>query len=156
MTERELLVLFEAYHGDIYRFSYSFTGSHHDAEDITQSTFIKLLEKQPRLQAGKEKAWLMQVAANQCRNLLKSSRRRKTEPLEEVQQCSFTSGEEKELFLAVMGLPPKERTAIHLHYFEGYTLDEIARMLRVTSSAVSMRLHRARTHLKQSLKEDGL
>ncbi len=144
------------YHEDIYRFSYSFTGSHHDAEDITQATFLKVLEKQPQLQPGKEKAWLMQVAANQCRNLLRYSKRRKTEPLEEVQQCNFTSAEDRELFLAVMRLPPKERITVHLHYYEGYTLEEIASMLRVTSSAVSMRLHRARTHLKQYLKEDEL
>ena len=151
-----MLALFMTYHEDIYRFSYSFTGSHHDAEDITQSTFLKLLEKQPQLQAGREKAWLMQVAANQCRNLLKASKRRKTEPLEEDLRYSFTSTEDRELFLAVMRLPPKERVTVHLHYYEGYTMDEIAAMLRVTSSAVSMRLHRARTHLKQYLKEDGL
>ncbi len=153
MTEKDILLLFEAYHYDIYRFAYSFTGSCQDAEDITQCTFLKLLEKQPHLQAGKEKAWLMQVTANQCRNILKSSWRKKTEPLDVSFQKAFEHQEQSELFFAVMELPAKERAAVHLHYYEGYTMDEIAEMLNISSSAVSMRMHRARKHLKQFLEE---
>lgn len=153
MTQKEVLVLFEAYHYDIYRFAYSFTGSHQDAEDITQNTFLKLLEKQPKLQSGKEKAWLMQVTANLCRNSLKSLWHRKTGPLDANLQDAFESMEQTELFLAVMELPAKERATVHLHYYEGYTMEEIAKMLQLSSSAVSMRLHRARKRLKKFLKE---
>lgn len=154
MTEKEVLELFESYHYDIYRLAYSFTGSHQDAEDVTQSTFLKLLEKQPGLQPGKEKAWLMQVTANHCRNILKSSWHKKTEALDPNVHEAFESAEQTELFLAVMGLPAKERVAVHLHYYEGYSMEEIAKILQLSSSAISMRLHRARKHLKQFLKED--
>lgn len=154
MTQTEILVLFETYHYDIYRFAYSFTGSPQDAEDITQNTFLKLLEKQPELQSGKEKAWLMQVTANLCRNSLKSFWHRKTGPLDTNLQDAFENMEQTELFLAVMELPAKERATVHLHYYEGYTMEEIAKMLQLSSSAVSMRLHRARKRLKKFLKEE--
>lgn len=149
MTEKEVLILFEAYHFDIYRFAYSFTGSHQDAEDITQSTFLKLLEKQPELQSGKEKAWLMQVAANQCRNFLKSFWQRRVQPLDTNIQETFDNREQMELFDAVMALAAKERAVVYLYYYEGYSQEEIANMLKLSNSAVSMRLHRARKHLKR-------
>lgn len=154
MTEREILALFEMYHYDIYRFAYSFTGSRQDAEDVTQNTFLKLVETHPQLQEKKEKAWLMQVAANQCRNLLKSSWRKKTEPLYADVSKAFECEKETDLFYSVMSLSAKERAVVHLHYYEGYTQEEIAKMLKISSSAVSMRLHRARKHLKQFLEEE--
>ena len=154
MTNKEVLELFELYHYDIYRLAYSFTGSHQDAEDVVQSTFLKLLEKQPGLQSGKEKAWLMQVTANHCRNILKSSWKKRTDVFNLNVHETFESAEQTELFFAVMELPAKERVAVHLHYYEGYSMEEIAEILKLSSSAISMRLHRARKHLKQFLKEN--
>ena len=66
----------------------------------------------------------------------------------------FSTPEESGLFEAVMALPPKYRVVVHLHYYEGYTCGEIARILRLSPSAVSMRLTRARNLLRSNLKEE--
>ncbi len=55
----------------VYRLALSYTRSAAEAEDVLQSTFLKLLEKQPQLEAGKEKAWLCTVTANLCRDRLR-------------------------------------------------------------------------------------
>ncbi len=149
MDQTEILQLYASYHTDVYRLAYSYTGSREDAEDVTQSTFLRLAETQPKLFSGKEKAWLLQVAVNQCKNLRKSAWKTRTVSLEVMQDFAFESGKETALFRAVMALPPKERLAVHLHYYEGYKLREIAAMLKLPLSAVSMRLHRAREHLKE-------
>ena len=64
-----ILRLFHQYKDAVYRLALSLTGSAADAEDVTQTVFLKLMEKQPELMPGKERAWLLQVTANECRNL---------------------------------------------------------------------------------------
>lgn len=152
MTEAEFLSLFDRYHDMVYRLALSYTRSRQDAEDVVQSTFLKLLDGKSLPQPGKERAWLAQVTVNACKDLLRSAWRRTSEPLDE--SISFEHEEESALFSAVMALPAKYRVAIHLHYYEGYTMKEIAHFLRTSPSAVSMRLHRARNLLRSSLKED--
>ena len=154
MTEEEVMELFERYHNDLYRLAVSCTGSPQDSEDIVQTVFLKLWEKQPVLLPGKEKAWLMQVAVNQCRNVLKAPWRNRRNPLETAELFTWQTPEESELFRAILTLPAGERAAVHLYYFEGYTLREIGRMMGITPSGVSMRLHRARKRLKSVLRED--
>lgn len=154
MTETTLLNLFDRYHNDIYRLALSCTRSPQDAEDVTQTVFLKLWERQPTLEPGKEKAWLTQVTVNQCRDLLRFLRRHRWEPLDAASGPVFFHPEESALFSAVLSLPARERVVVHLHYYEGYRQEEIAQLLRLSPSAVSMRLHRARKHLKTMLKED--
>ena len=150
MTDSEFLQLFDQYHNMVYRLALTATKSPQDAEDIVQTVFLRLLDHQPM--SGKERAWLAQVTVNACRDLLRSFWRRKVLPLDE--SISFSKPEEGALFEAVMALPAKYRVVIHLHYHEGYTCAEIGEMLRISSSAVSMRLHRARNLLWSSLKEE--
>ena len=78
----EALRLFRQYKDSVYRLALSLTGSVQDAEDVTQTVFLKLLERKPALEAGRERAWLFQVAANECRSLWRRLSRRRTEPLE--------------------------------------------------------------------------
>ena len=65
----DVIALFHRYKDPVYRLALSFTGSPADAEDVTQTVFLKYLETQPELEEGKERAWLLQVTANQCRDL---------------------------------------------------------------------------------------
>lgn len=153
MTETEFLLLFDQYHDRIYRLAFSYTKSSQDAEDIVQSVFLKLLDGKHAPQTGKERAWLCQVTVNACKDLMRSAWRRKSEPLNET--IPFVQEEESELFSAVMALPAKYRVSVHLHYYEGYSIKEIAGFLHTSPSAVSMRLHRARNLLRSSLKEDN-
>lgn len=152
VTDAEIMNLFDRYHDMVYRLALSFTGSHQDAEDVVQTVFLKLVDGKNPPQPGKERPWLAQVTVNASRDILRSFWRRRTEPLDET--IPFRQEEESALFAAVMALPAKYRTAVHLHYYEGYTLQEIAGLLHVKPSAVSMRLHRARKLLRSSLKED--
>ncbi len=145
--------IFESYKNDVYRLALSFTRSTQEAEDVCQTVFLKLLEA-PRITPGKERAWLMQVTANQCRNLLKSAWWRKTAPMED--SAALTASEDSGIFQAVMSLPPKYRVVIYLHYYEEYTTQETADLLHISQSAVTTRLSRAREMLRAQLKEASL
>lgn len=146
----DALELFDQYHDSIFRLALSYTKSVPDAEDIVQTVFLKLLDSKNPPQPGKERAWLTQVTVNACRDLLRAFWRR-SEPLDE--SIPIEGPAENELFSAVMALPVKYRAAVHLHYYEGYTLKEIAGFLHISPSAVSMRLHRARKLLRNSLED---
>lgn len=152
MTEAEFLPLFDKYHNMVYRIALVSTNSPQDAEDIVQTVFLKLLKGKTRPMPDHERAWLTTVTINTCRDLMRWNLRRKTEPLDET--IPFSDPEESALFEAVTALPKKYRLVVHLHYYEGYTHDEISSLLNITPSAVSMRLHRARNLLRSALKED--
>lgn len=145
------LELFHQYRDDVYRLALSYTKSRQEAEDICQSVFLALLEE-PRISPGKEKAWLMQVCANRCKNLLRSHWWRTTSSLEDTH--AVPGPEPNPIREAVMALPPKYRVVVYLYYYEGFTTEDIAKLLKVTQSVVSTRLHRARAMLKEQLKEE--
>lgn len=142
--------LFYTYRDDVYRMAVSYTKSIQEAEDVCQSVFLKLME-QKSLQPGKEKAWLMQVTANQCRSLLRSGWWKKTVSLDDTILSQST--EYSDVLRTVFSLPPKYRVVIYLHYYEGYATAEIAKLLKISRSAVTTRLQRAREILKPQLEE---
>lgn len=144
--------LFELYKNDVYRLALSFTRSAQEAEDVCQTVFLKLLES--RVTPGKERAWLMQVTANQCRSLLRSAWWRRTAPLED---CNLTLEQQETAVLpALMALPPKYRVVLYLHYYECLSSAEIGKLLRISQSAVTTRLSRGRQLLKDALKEKAI
>lgn len=145
--------LFCRYRDDVYRLALSYTKSVQEAEDVCQTVFLKLME-QESITPGKERAWLMQVTANECRNLLRSSWWRKTAALDET--VPVQSHSHNDVYQTVMGLKPNYRVVVYLHYYEGYTTGEIARMLKVSQSVVTTRLNRARKALKEQLKEEAV
>ena len=142
--------LFHTYRDDVYRMAVSYTKSIQDAEDVCQSVFLKLME-QKHIHPGKEKAWLMQVTANQCRSLLRSYWWKNTVSLENV--TAAVQDDSSDTLRAVLALPPKYRVVVYLHYYEGYTTAEIAKLLKTSRTAVTTRLSRAREALKPELEE---
>ena len=145
--------LFRSYKDDVYRLALSYTKSIQEAEDVCQTVFLKLLE-QKEITPGKERAWLMQVTANTCRNLLRSAWWKRTVPIEEtlpVLDPQYTDTLEK-----VMTLPPKYRVMIYLRYYEELSTKEMAQLLHISQSAVTTRLNRARRMLKTALEEVSL
>ena len=130
------------------------TRSTADAEDVCQTVFLKVLEKQPDLLPGKERAWLFQVTANECRSLWRRLKRRGTVPLD--QAAELAAPEEGALLRQVMELSPKDRTVLYLHYFEGFSTQETGALLHISQSAVTTRLLRARQRLKEQMGEDCL
>lgn len=148
----DIETLFQKHKDDVYRLALSYTRSVEEAEDVCQTVFLKAIGA--AVQPGKERAWLMQVTANQCRNLLRSAWWKKTRPLEEAQIP--ISAEFRDVFRQVMSLPPKYRVVIYLRYYEQYSTKEISSLLRISQSAVTTRLSRAREMLRPMLEEEML
>ena len=149
MEKQEIARLYDAYSRDVYRLALSYLHSSHDAEDICQSIFLKLLQKDITLFPGKEKAWLLKSTANACKNHLKSFWKQNREDLDE--NMVFLDNRDRELWALVGSLPPKYRAVLHLYYYEGYDQSEIARILGITRSAVQTRMQRAREQLGKEL-----
>ena len=153
--EAERLV--HAYSDLILRLSYTYLKSTDDAQDICQTVFLKLLQKPQAFSSPEhEKAWIIRTTANACKDLLKSHWRKTTAPLEAAAAVPAPQPEEGSLLAAVNPLPPQYRAVIYLHYYEGYSAQEIARMLGKTPSAVASLLHRGRRRLKTLLESEGL
>lgn len=145
--------LFRRYKDDVYRLALSYTKSVQEAEDVCQTVFLKLME-QKEITPGKERAWLMQVTANTCRNLLRSSWWKLTVPMEEAlpsMEPQYTDTWQK-----VMALPPKYRVLIYLRYYEELSTKEMAQLLHISQTSVTTRLSRARQMLKTALEEVSL
>ena len=151
MEQTEVIRLFEAYSEDVFRLALSYLQNRHDAEDICQSVFMKLLSYKKPLGCGKEKAWLLTCTANACKDHLKSFWRRNTVELDDT--IVFLNESDKELWTVVNSLAPKYRIVVHLYYYEGYSQAEIAKILKISETAVQTRMSRAREQLKEVLKE---
>ena len=144
-------MLFQKYKDDVYRLAVSYTKSRQDAEDVCQNVFLKLM-RQPNIDPGKEKSWLLQVTANECRSLLRSHWWRTTVPMED--SLCVSGPEANSVSEALMQLSPKHRVVIYLHYYEGYSTGEVGKLLKISQSAVTTRLSRARRELKTMLEEE--
>ena len=146
----DVLYLFHRYRDDVYRLAVNYTHNPQEAEDVCQTVFLKALEQQA-LTPGKEKAWLIQVTANECRSLLRSAWWRKTVPLDETMLSSGTQVDET--VQALGKLKPEYRVVLYLHYYEQLTSGEIAHLLKIPTSTVTTRLDRGRKKLKKRLEE---
>lgn len=155
MTDAAFEAAVERYADMIFRLAYSYLKSRADAEDVMQETLLKLyLERKPFRSPEHERYWVVRVAANECKKLLRSPWRRRSSPLEELPEtAAFDAPAQTELFRQVMLLPPKYRAAVYLHYYEGYAVREIAGIMNANPSTVQTWLMRARGQLKTSLKE---
>ena len=147
----DVMALYTQHRNMVYRLALSYLKSRPDAEDVTQQVFLRLLEHQREITPGKERSWLAAVTANLCRNILCSASRRRTEPLSE--ELVFQDEDQSEVFRAVMELGEQERAAVYLYYYEGYDTREIARILKISRTAVTTRLSRARRRLREKLEE---
>ena len=133
----------------LYRAALAILGHPQEAEDAVQDAFVRYLEKAPK-DLERPSAWLMRVLVNGCKSRLRLSWWR-VGPLPET--LSTPGPEEREELEELFSLPPEDRAVIHLHYYEGYSTDEIARMLSCQPGTVRSRLFRARTRLKKLLEE---
>lgn len=152
MNNEDVLRLFDTYADDAFRLAYSYLGSRHDAEDVVQDVFVKLIRSDISITKGKEKSYILTMVANKCRDFLKSADVNFKAPFEDASEVGSEEEpdeDDTEMYAAVAELPDKLRAAVHLHYYEGYSLKEIADILDIAPSAVSMRLTRAKEILKK-------
>lgn len=146
---------YEKYSKMLFRIAFFQLGSTHDAEDVLQNVFIKLLYNAPAFKDDEhEKAWLIRVTQNQCKNMLKSHSRKNFELNEEITSDSMGDvSKALDIAMKVRALPVNYKTAIFLFYYEDMSTEEIARALKISRSAVKMRLKRGRELLKTELEE---
>lgn len=143
---------YEVYAEMLYRIALVHLGSRQDAEEATQDTFIKLMEKAPVFKDDEhQKAWLIRVITNHCKNLLGRGWRKREVKLEGVEPVTSDNPEELAILQLVLALPVKYKAVIHLYYYEDYPIQEISRILQISESAVKMRLQRGRQLLKLEL-----
>ena len=142
------------YSDTIFRITFSHTQNTADTEDITQETFLALMNKRPVIENETHlKAWLIHVAVNKCRDLFKSAARRKTAALETAAAKYKLNDDDIDVIKAVNKLSPLERSIVFLHYFEGYTVKEIGDIIGKKENAVFKRLERTRIKLKDILRD---
>lgn len=155
MTDERFRETVELYGDMVFRLAYSYLKNRADAEDVMQDVLLKLyMEEKDFESPDHEKHWLLRVAANECKKLLRSPWRRRTGPLDEAEEAAvFDQPARTELFRQVMSLPPKYRAAVYLHYYEGYSVKETAGLLGAKASTVQTWLMRARGQLQTKLKE---
>ena len=138
----------------VYRLAYARTGSRADAEDVMQEVFLRLVKTGPVFDGeAHAKAWLMRVAANCANDLFRLPWRRREEPLMEDMTAPDVPGPGP-VTEAVLALPARYRIPIHLHYYEGYSVAEIARIMGKSEGTVKSRLFRGRDLLRGKLEED--
>lgn len=143
---------YEIYADMLFRIALVHLGSRQDAEEATQDTFIKLIEKAPKFKdAEHQKAWLIRVITNHCKTLLGRGWRKREVKLENAEPIAVDTPEDLALLQLVMAMPMKYKTVIHLYYYEDYPIQEISRILQISQSAVKMRLQRGRQLLKLEL-----
>lgn len=137
-------------HGDrLFRICLVLLGNERDAEDAVQETILKYILKAPAFEGREhEKAWLIRVATNQCRDMQRFRLRHPQVNLEELNNYA-QDARDCEVFDALMRIPPKFRLVMILHYVEGYRTEEIARMIGKSASAVKMRLQKGRKLLAE-------
>ena len=124
-----------------------------DTEDIFQNVFLKyVLRTAPFDSPEHEKAWIIRVTANACKDLLKSFFRSRTVSLDVLIETPREMPEDhSDILEAVLALPEKYKDPIYLHYYEGYTAGEIGRILGKNTNTVYTLLTRARQMLKTRL-----
>ena len=124
-----------------------------DTEDIFQTVFLKyILYPEPFESEEHEKAWIIRVTINACKDLLKSFFRSRTTSLDTLkEQAQVPRTEHSELLDAVLSLPEKYKNVVYLYYYEGYSAAEISRILKKNVNTVYTLLTRARHLLKQEL-----
>lgn len=149
----EVSRLVETYSSMLLRLACTRLENPADAEDVVQEVFLKLLTARPSFRdAEHEKAWLIRTTLHRAADLRKAASRRNV-PLEEALLASAPEPEDR-LLAAVRALPEKYGAVIHLHYYEGYSLKEIGKLLGLPAATVGTRLARGRERLRQSLKEE--
>ncbi len=149
--ERSFEYKYYTYKKLLFRIAYAYMENTPDTEDILQRAFIKLLDYRKEFPSEEdEKRWLIRVTINLCKDEKRSFWNRNRCYMEELEQKSYTR-EEREVLQELHNLQDKYKVCIHLHYIEGYSVTEISHILKISESAVKMRLKRGREKLRMEL-----
>ena len=144
--------LAEQYADAILRLSYTYLKNTHDAQDICQTVFVKLLTEPREFESpAHERAYILRMTANACKDLLKSPWRKRTCGLDAVMEVPAPEAADGSVLAAVNELPANYRSAIYLYYYEGYQAAEIGQILGTPTATIHTWLVRGRARLKTML-----
>ena len=142
------------YSGMLLRLASARLSSTADAEDAVQEAFLRLLTVRPAFRDREhEKAWLIRTTLQRASDIRRKAEQRNI-PLEDVTEPTAPESPGEELRAAVRALPEMYGAVIHLHYYEGYSIKEIAKLLGLPAATVGTRLARGRERLRKMLKEE--
>ena len=137
------------YSNSLYRLCSVMTGNREDADDAVQECFLRYVEKAPDFNDSEhEKAWLIRVASNICKDILRKRKHQSFVSLDEIRNLGVCE-DNAQILETLISLEEKYRIVIHLHYVEVYKAREIASMLGITEAAVKKRLQRGRDALRE-------
>ncbi len=152
--ENEFNTAYDLYADMLYKIAYLHTADKAESEDILQEVFIKLLYKSPSFKDSEhKKAWLIKTTNNQCKDFLKSSRRKALPLNDEILGEEVFDDKRLDVRNKLLKLDSKYKTVLYLFYYEDYTVEMIAGTLSLSKSNVKMRLKRGRELLKNELEE---
>ncbi len=154
---REIEEIFYEYNQMLFRICLVMLCREADAQDVVQETFCRYLEgcKKKRIRRlfedkEHEKAWLIRVAVNLCRDIQREEIRHPKADMKMLEDY-YETQEDGEVLELLMGLPEKWKTVVYLYYVEGYRIKEIGEMLKLSETAVKKRLQRGRDSLQAEL-----
>lgn len=145
-------------HGDsVLHICYLYLKDHALAQDAAQTTFVKAWQALHTLRNdAMEKAWLMRIAVNTCKSILRSREYRLYAQSPDMEELPEPSQEDSlpdaTVLNTVLELPEKYREVIMLHYYQGLSSPVIAKVLKLPQATILTRLHRARKLLESQLK----
>ena len=156
----ELEAVIRTYSDMLYRICFVILKNEHDTRDVLQDTFMVYYTKSPAFESEEhKKAWLIRVSQNKCKEFLRFHKRHASIPLDKLDESQvITSGldaYDHELLSIIWDMSLKLKSVVILHYIMGYSVDETADILKISSSAVKKRLQRAREQLKIKLNYEG-
>ena len=146
--------LYEKYGDMLYKIAFLYFGNKHDAEDALQEVFVKALLKIPSGTDSHQKAWLIRVTQNQCKDMLKKAKNIDLCIDDVIVDCvpEHINNERRiDILQKIINLPPKQKIIVILYYYYDYSVSQIASTLKISESNVKVRLKRGRNALKLEL-----
>lgn len=145
------------YGDSLFRLCSVMLGNREDALDAVQETFLKYMTKAPNFSDTEhEKAWLLRVATNECKDMLRERKKRSFLTLEDIKELGVTDENDAQVLVLLTSLEEKYRAVIQLYYIEGYKINEISQILSITQSAAKKRLQRGREMLREMSEKEAI
>ena len=152
-SEQEINRAIDRYADTVRRLCMIHLKNYADTEDIFQTVFLKYALSSVAFENEEhERAWIIRVTINACKDLLKSFFRSRTTSLDTlIDQAAPAAPEHREVLEAVLSLPQKYRDVIYLHYYEGYSAPQISKILGKNVNTIYTLLARSRQMLRERL-----
>ena len=153
-TNEQYTCLVKKYIDMVYRIALNYLKNPADAEDVCQNVFMALLSQKKPFEGEEHlRNWLVRVAVNECKKVLRSPWHRRESLEDHIPGIPFEDPQHSDLYYSVMALPRNYRMPLYLHYYEGYSTEEVGQLLGLPGATVRTRLRRARQLLQKDLEE---